>query len=56
VQVGVIANVRGVQTLGDGTLEVEYEGSRRFQILSMVDQEPYLVGHSVLREGGLLNS
>jgi Lon protease-like protein len=48
LQVGVIANVRGVQALEDGTLEIEYEGSRRFQILSMVEQEPYMVGHTSL--------
>ena len=43
-RIGVSAVVKSIQELPDGTLLVDYEGSRRFKLLLVDDdRKPYLV-------------
>ncbi len=45
-RVGVLATVKGVSRNPDGSLMVEYEGSKRIRLLSIWTSEPYLVGRA----------
>jgi Lon protease-like protein len=46
-QVGVLAQIKSITRQADGTLLVAYEGSRRFQILSMLADEPHGVAYAM---------
>lgn len=43
-KVGVLAAVTAMQRQPDGTLDVQYEGSRRIQLVSLWQHQPYVVG------------
>eukprot|EP00195_Chlamydomonas_chlamydogama_P014709 CAMPEP_0202901376 /NCGR_PEP_ID=MMETSP1392-20130828/14218_1 /ASSEMBLY_ACC=CAM_ASM_000868 /TAXON_ID=225041 /ORGANISM="Chlamydomonas chlamydogama, Strain SAG 11-48b" /LENGTH=330 /DNA_ID=CAMNT_0049587927 /DNA_START=48 /DNA_END=1040 /DNA_ORIENTATION=+ len=46
-KVGVLAKVTNLGVRDDGTLDVSYQGVRRFQILNMQEEEPYPVAYAM---------